>query len=60
MSLMYLYKVLKQFISSVLPEVLKAIIEGLQNYVKVSFYYFIFLILHIFSTVVIYIKGKSA
>lgn len=38
MSLMYLFKVSKQFISSMLPEVLKAIIEGLQDYVKVSFF----------------------
>ena len=37
MSLMYLFKVSKQFISSMLPEVLKAIIEGLQDYVKVIF-----------------------
>ena len=34
-SLMYLFKVSKQFISSMLPGVLKAIIEGLQDYVKV-------------------------
>lgn len=38
MSLMYLFKVSKQFISSMLPGVLKAIIEGLQDYVKVSFF----------------------
>jgi hypothetical protein len=37
MSLMYLLKVSKQFISSMLPEVLKAIIEGLQDYVEVGF-----------------------
>jgi hypothetical protein len=42
MSLMYLFKVSKQFISSVLPGVLKAIIEGLQNYVKVSFFITLF------------------
>jgi hypothetical protein len=36
-SLMYLFKVTKQFISSMLPGVLKAIVEGLQDYVKVSF-----------------------
>jgi hypothetical protein len=37
MSLMYLFKISKQFKSSVLPGVLKAIIESLQDYVKVSF-----------------------
>jgi hypothetical protein len=42
MSLMYLFKVSKQFISSTLPEVLKAIIEGLKNYVKVSFFITLF------------------
>jgi hypothetical protein len=36
MSLMYLFKASKQFISSMLPGVLKAIIEGLQDYVKVK------------------------
>ena len=41
-SLMYLFRVSKQFISSMLPGVLKAIIESLQDYVKVLFYYFIF------------------
>lgn len=41
MSLMYLFKVSKQFISSMLPGVLKAIIEGLQDYVKVSFFYYL-------------------
>jgi len=37
MSLIYLFKVSKQFISSMLPGFLKAIIESLQDYVKVSF-----------------------
>jgi hypothetical protein len=37
MSLMYLFKVSKQFISSVLPAVLKAVIGSLQHYVKVSY-----------------------
>jgi hypothetical protein len=59
MSLMYLFKVSKQVIS-MLPGVLKAVIEGLQGYVKVSFYYFIFLKLQFFYAVVIYMKGKSA
>jgi hypothetical protein len=61
-SLMYLFKVTKQFISTMLPGVLKAIIEGLQDYVKVSFFFFffIFLILQFFYLVVIYMKGKSA
>jgi hypothetical protein len=40
MSLVYLSKVLKQFISSMLPGVLEAIIESLQDHVKVSFFYF--------------------
>lgn len=35
-SLMYLFRVSKQVISSMLPEVLKAIIEGLKEFVKVS------------------------
>jgi hypothetical protein len=35
-SLMYLFRVPKHFISSMLPGVLKAIIESLQDYVKVS------------------------
>jgi hypothetical protein len=60
MSLMYLFKVSKQFISSMLPGVLKAITESLQDYVKIIFYCFIFLMLQLFYTVVIYIKGKSA
>lgn len=38
MSLMYLFKVSKQFISSMLPGVLKAIIEALQDFVKVNDY----------------------
>jgi hypothetical protein len=42
MSLMYLFKVLKQFTSSMLPGVLKAIIESLQDYVKVSFFITLF------------------
>jgi hypothetical protein len=37
MSLMYLFKVSTQFISSMLSGVLKATTEGLQDYVKVSF-----------------------
>ena len=41
-SLMYLFKVSKQFISSMLPRVLKAIIEGLQDYVEVSFFITLF------------------
>jgi len=40
MSLMYLFKVMKQFISSMLPGFLKAIIERLQDYVKASFLFF--------------------
>jgi len=49
MSLMYLFKVSKQFISSMLPGVLKAIIESLQDYVKVSFFLlFYFLMLQFF------------
>ena len=60
MSLMYLFKVSKQFISSMLPGVLKAIIASLQDYVKVSFLLLCFLKLQIFYAVVIYIKGKSA
>jgi hypothetical protein len=48
MSLMYLFKVLKQFISSMLPGVLKAIIESLQDYVKVHFLFLNFLTLQIF------------
>lgn len=39
MSLMYLFKVSKQFISSMLPEVLRAIIEALQDHVQVSGFY---------------------
>lgn len=35
-SLMYLFKVSKQFISEMLPTVLKAIVNALQNYIKVS------------------------
>ena len=61
MSLMYLFKVSKQFLSSMLPAVLKAIIERLQDYVKLSFlllYYF--KVKNTFYTVVICIKGKSA
>jgi hypothetical protein len=54
-SLMYLFRVSKQFISSMLPGVLKAIIESLQDYVKVSFLLLYFLTLQFF-----YIKGKSA
>jgi len=42
MSLMYLFKVSKQFISSMLPAVLKAITKGLQDYVKVSFFIILF------------------
>jgi hypothetical protein len=38
MSLMYLFKVSKQFISSMLPGVLKPIIESLRDYVKVSIF----------------------
>jgi hypothetical protein len=38
----YLFKVSKQFISSMLPGVPKAIIESLQGYVKVSFLLLIF------------------
>jgi hypothetical protein len=61
MSMMYLFKVSKQFISSMLPGVLKAIIESLQDYVKVSFLLlYFFNVTNIFYTVVIYIKGKSA
>ena len=46
-SLMYLFKVSKQFISSVLPGVLKAIIEGLQDYVKVKTFIIIINWLHL-------------
>jgi len=35
-SLMYLFKVSKPFISTMLPTVLKAIVNSLQNYIKVS------------------------
>ena len=35
-SLMYLFKVSKAFISTMLPTVLKAIINALQNYIKVN------------------------
>lgn len=35
-SLMYFFKVSKQFISEMLPTVLKAIVNALQNYIKVS------------------------
>jgi hypothetical protein len=42
MSLMYLFKVSKQFISSMLPAVLKAVIESLQNNVKVSYFITLF------------------
>jgi hypothetical protein len=38
-SLMYLFRVSKQVISSMLPEVLTAIIEGLREFVKVGFYF---------------------
>jgi len=48
MSLMFLFKVSKQFISSTLPGVLKAIIESLQDYVKVSLLLLYFLTLQIF------------
>jgi len=48
MSLMYLFKVSKQFISSMLPGVLRAIIASLQDYVKVSFSFLYFLKLQIF------------
>jgi hypothetical protein len=54
-SLMYLFRVSKQFISSMLPGVLKAITESLQDYVKVSF-----LLLYFFNVTIFYIKGKSA
>lgn len=37
-SLMYLFKVSKPFISTMLPTVLKAIVNALQNYIKVSIY----------------------
>jgi len=61
MSLMYLFKVSKQFISSVLPAVLKAIIESLQDYVKVNFLLlYFFNVKNIFYTVVICTEGKSA
>jgi hypothetical protein len=49
-SLMYLFRVLKQFISSMLPGVLKAIIESLQDYVKVSFLLLYFTTLQFFFT----------
>jgi len=42
MSPMSVFKVSKQFISSVLPGVLKAVIESLQDYVKVSFFITLF------------------
>lgn len=35
-SLMYLFKVSKPFISTMLPTVLKAIVNALQDYIKVS------------------------
>lgn len=35
-SLMYLFKVSKPFISTILPTVLKAIVNALQDYIKVS------------------------
>lgn len=40
MSLSFLFKVSKQFISAMLPDVLKAIIKVLKDYVKVSKFYF--------------------
>jgi hypothetical protein len=61
MSLMYLFKVSKQFISSMLPGVLKAITESLQDYVKVNFLLLYFCnVTNLLYTVVIYIKRKSA
>jgi hypothetical protein len=45
MSLIYLFKVSKQFIPSMLPGVLKAITGSLQDYVKVSFLLLYFLTL---------------
>jgi hypothetical protein len=54
-SLMYLFRISKQFISSMIPGVLKAIFESLQDYVKVSS-----LLLYFFNVTIFYIKGKSA
>jgi hypothetical protein len=34
--LMYLFKILKQSISTIVPEVCEALVEGLQEYIKVS------------------------
>jgi hypothetical protein len=48
-SLMYLFKISKQFISSMLPGVLKAIIENLQDFANVSFFITLFLKLDIFT-----------
>jgi len=59
-SLMYLFKISKQFISSMLPGVLKAIIENLQDFANVSFFYYFIFKVRYFYTVVISIKGKSA
>ena len=42
MSLMYLFEVSKQFISSMLSGVLKTITESLHDYVKVSFFITLF------------------
>jgi hypothetical protein len=60
MSLAYLFKVSKQFVSSMLPAVLQAIIESLPDYVKVSFLLLHFLKLQFLYTVVICSKGKCA
>lgn len=46
-SLMYLFKVSKPLISSMMPGVLKAIIEALQDFVKVSV---LFTLLHYYNT----------
>ena len=45
MSLSYLFKVSKQFISAMLPDVLKAIIKVLKDYIKVrkSFIYILYI-----------------
>jgi hypothetical protein len=61
MSPTYLFKVSKQFISSMLPGVLKAITESLQYYVQVSFFITLFfLTLQILYTAVTNITGTSA
>jgi hypothetical protein len=47
-SLRYLFRVSKQFISSMLPGVLKAIIESIKDYVKVRILFLYFLTFQFF------------